>query len=79
MKEYQSNEGPPDLNDILYRHVKQMICDHTTYFLCANVSKNLIAKENIIIRDGLTEISPTNNRIIGVMVLEKGFQSSTLY
>ena len=35
---HQANKGNPDLDDMLYRHVKQMVCDHTTYVLCTHAS-----------------------------------------
>ena len=38
IKEHQKEEGHPDLDDMLYRHVKQMLCDHTIYALCTQVS-----------------------------------------
>ena len=59
---------------MLYRHVKQMIWDHTTYFICANISVNLIVKKHLIVRNDAAEISPLSDRIIGIMVLENNFK-----
>ena len=40
---HTSTDGVFDLDYMLYRHVKEMVCNHTTYFLC---TKDLIFKEN---------------------------------
>ena len=48
-----------------------MVCDHTTYVLCANISNNLVDVNNISVRYDGADISPTKkDRIIGVMVIE---------
>ena len=78
MKEHQSKAGPPNLNNLLYMHMKKMVCDHTTYFLCVNVSNNIIAKNNLVFRNNVVVISLTTDRTVGIMVLEKGFKVKQL-
>ena len=75
MKEHQLKEGPPDLDNLLYRYVKEMLCDHTTYVICTNAIDNLIYANNLCVRNDVVDVSPTKkDRIIGVMVLEKNFK-----
>ena len=71
MEEYQSIEGSTDLDDILYRHVKEIVYNHTTCFLCTNVRNNLIVKDNIIVREAVTDDSPSGKKGVGVMIIEK--------
>ena len=71
IKEYQSIDGPIDFNDMLYRHVKEIVCNHTTYFLWANINNNLIVKDNLIVGEGVIDDSPSSESIIGVMLIEK--------
>ena len=52
-----------------------MVCYHTAYFLYNNVSNNLIDVEHLSVRNDVADMSlATNNRVIGVMVLDMDFK-----
>ena len=62
MKEYKSKEGFIDLDDPLYRHAKEMVCNHTEYLLWIN---------DPTVRENKKGHSTSNDKTIGVMVIEK--------
>ena len=71
IKVHQPKKGKPNLDDILYRHVKQMVCDHTSYVLCTQVSGDFIDVSNISIISSVAGLIPENIvTSIGVMVVE---------
>ena len=61
MKEYKIKDGAMGLGCILYRHVKEVGSNYSTYFLCA---ADYIDSNNV-------KIGSSYNIIIGVMVIEK--------
>ena len=75
MKVNQPKEGPPNLDDLSYRHSQQMLYNHTTQFQCINISNGLIYVEHLSVRNNVVDMLPTkNDRAIGDMVLEKNFK-----
>ena len=61
MKEYKTKDETMGLDFLLYRHVKEIVSNYSTYFLCAEDSFH---NKNI-------KIEPCYDTIIGVMVIEK--------
>ena len=60
MKEHQLKVCSIDLDNMLYRHIKEMIYDHTTYFICANVVNDLVTKYDPIVRQNEKYYSTSN-------------------
>ena len=75
IKANQPKEGHPDLDGILYIHVKQMSYDQTTDILCTTVRDDLVDVTNFSVRNGVVDISLTKkDRSIGVMVIDTKLQ-----
>ena len=58
IKVHQPKKGKPDLDDMLYRHVKQMLCDHTSYVLCTQVSGDCTYVSNFSISNSVAGLIP---------------------
>ena len=58
IKAHRPKEGHPDLDNILYRHAKHMVCYQTTYVLCTKVSDDTINITNLSIINDVVEILP---------------------
>ena len=61
MKEYTSKDSSIDLDNMLYRYVKEMVSNHTTYCICDN---------DPIVRENEKGQSIFNEKCIGVVVIE---------
>ena len=71
IKVHQSKKVKPDLDDMLYRYVKQMVCDHTIYVLCTEVSGDCTYVYNLSVTNSVADFTPEKKgKIIGVMVIE---------
>ena len=68
MKDHKPKNCGLDLDYMLYRHVKEMVSNNTTYFLCA---------ENSIIRENKKYLSTYTEITICVMVIQKNIQVKT--
>ena len=56
---------------MFYRHVKQMVCGHTSYFLCTQVSGDCTDISNISITHSVADLTPEKTgKISGLMVIE---------
>ena len=79
VKVHQPKKGKPDLDDMLYRHVKQMVCDHTSYVLCTQFSGDCTCIFDLSVTNSVADLTPDKKgKIIGVMVIETKLEVKNL-
>ena len=55
---HQPERGKSEWDNMLYRHVKQMVCDLTSYVLCTRVSGNCTYVSNISVTHSAAGLTP---------------------
>ena len=48
------------MDDMLYRNVKQMIYDHTSYVLCTQITDDCTDVSNISVTNSVADLTPEN-------------------
>ena len=58
IKVHQPKKVKPDLDDMLYRHMKLMVCNHTSYVLCTQVSNDCTYVSSLSVTNSVDSFTP---------------------